>query len=313
MAQSGARWAELGERGALWGMRFVLAAHRILGRRGTDLLLVPIVGWFWLTGGARRRISLDYLRRVRALAGQPPPRWWHGLAHWLGFARKALDGVLAAERRDGAGPVRVEDPDGLAALAAVGRGGMILVAHVGNPDVARAALAGQFGSGLTVLMHTRHAANYNRMLDRLHGSPLSRTLEVTELGPAVAMDLQQRVERGEWLAMAADRAPVDPNGRTVPARFLGGTAPLPAGPWILAAALECPVFLLSCLREGAGYTVRLERFAERVVLPRQERTTALADYAGRYARRLERDVLRCPMQWYNFYEYWPAPRTLPPA
>jgi predicted LPLAT superfamily acyltransferase len=181
---------------------------------------------------------------------------------------------------------------------------MILVAHLGNADLARAALAGRFSAGMTVLMHTRHAAKYNRMLDRLHGSPLSRTLEVTALGPGTGIDLQQRIERGEWLAMAADRTPVGDGERQVQVPFLGAPAAFPTGPWILAALLGCPVFLLFCLRQGEGHVITIERFAERVTLPRHDRGEALALWAGRYAARLEVMALQAPEQWYNFYDFW---------
>ncbi len=304
-AQAGGRWAELGERGALWGMHCVNLAWRLLGRRACAMLLAPIVTWFWLTDPSRRRASLDWLRRAHAFAGLPPPRWWHGLQHWLGFAQKAMDSVAVLRSPNAVGPMLIEDPDDLHGLAASGQGGMILVSHLGNADMARAALSGRFSAAMTVLMHTRNAANYNRMLDKLHGDPNSRTLEVTQLDPATAIDLQQRLARGEWLAMAADRTPVSREGRQVRVPFLGAPAAFPVGPWVIAALLRCPVFVMFCLRrpEG-GYHIRFERFAEVVTLPRSGRETAIADYAARYACILQAEATRAPMQWYNFYDFW---------
>ncbi len=298
-------WSALAERGALWGMRFVLLSRRVLGRRGCVAVLLPVVAWFWLTERARRQASMDYLRRVRAAAGLPPPRWWHGLAHYLDFGAKALDSVVAAQAPGAVGALRVRDPDALGTLAAAGRGGMVVVSHLGNADISRAALGGRFPHGMTVLMHTRHAAQYNAMLDRLHGDPLSRTLQVTEMGPDTAIDLQQRVERGEWLAMAADRTPVGGGGRVARVPFLGAPAAFPLGPWVLAGLLGCPVYLLFCLRDAdGGHTVHLERFVDRVDLPRGGRDAVLAGLAARYAARLQHFTLLAPRQWYNFYRFW---------
>ena len=298
-------WSALTERGALWGMRFVLLARRVLGRRGCIAVLLPVVSWFWLTERVRRRASMDYLCRVRDFAAQPPPRWWHGIAHYLEFAGKALDSVVATRAKAPGGPLRVQDPDGMAALAAAGRGGMVVVSHLGNADISRAALDQQFPRGMTVLMHTTHAAQYNAMLDRLHGNPRSRTLQVTELGPETAINLQQRVERGEWLAMAADRTPVGGGGRVAQVPFLGAPAAFPLGPWVLAGLLGCPVFLLFCLRDhDGGYSVYLELFASKVDLPRAARDAGLADLAARYAERLQHYTMQAPNQWYNFYDFW---------
>ncbi len=298
-------WSALAERGAVWGMRLLLLSRRLLGRQGCKTMLVPVVTWFWLTERARRDASADYLRRVRRVTGLPPPRWWHGVAHYLDFAAKALDSVVAAQDPAAVGPLRVNDPDGMAAQAAAGCGGMVMVSHLGNADLSRVAMGGRLPHGMTVLMHTRHAAQYNAMLDRLHGDPLSRTLQVTDMGPGTAIDLQQRVEQGEWLAMAADRTPVGGGGRVARVPFLGTPAAFPLGPWILAGLLDCPIYLLFCLRDAdGGHTVHLEKFAERIELPRGARDAALAELAERYAKRLQHFTLQAPRQWYNFYRFW---------
>jgi predicted LPLAT superfamily acyltransferase len=88
------------------------------------------------------------------------------------------------------------------------------------------------------------------------------------------------------------------------ADFLGHPAPFPQGPFVLAHLLECPVYLFFCLKEGERYRVHLEHFAERVILPRRERQSALAGYAQRYARRLEAYCQRAPLQWFNFFDFW---------
>lgn len=72
----------------------------------------------------------------------------------------------------------------------------------------------------------------------------------------------------------------------------------------MALLLDCPVYLFFCQRVGNRYELRVERLAERIVLPRGRRTEALADYAAAYAARLEKHVLQDPFQWYNFYDFW---------
>jgi len=88
------------------------------------------------------------------------------------------------------------------------------------------------------------------------------------------------------------------------APFLGAPAPFPQGPYLLAHLLDCPVYLMFCLREGGKYRLHFEPFAERIALPRRGREAALAALAARYARRLEAYCLTAPEQWYNFYDFW---------
>jgi predicted LPLAT superfamily acyltransferase len=72
----------------------------------------------------------------------------------------------------------------------------------------------------------------------------------------------------------------------------------------LAALLGCPVYLLFCLREGEVYRLYVERFGDRIVLPREDRDAALRCQIGRYAGRLEHYVMKTPFQWYNFFDFW---------
>ena len=133
------------------------------------------------------------------------------------------------------------------------------------------------------------------------------------MGADTAIALEQRVENGDWLFIAGDRTPVGGGRRTSAAPFLGTPAEFSQGPYLLAALLDCPVYLFFCRREGERYGLRVERLADRIVLPRGRRGEELAAYAATYAARLEKHVLEDPFQWYNFYDFWrPSGSTVPP-
>src|SRR6202035_3550777 len=129
-------------------------------------------------------------------------------------------------------------------------------------------------------------------------------LQVTEIGPDAGILLQQRIARGEWVAIAGDRTPVGGGGRISRVPFLGAQAAFSNGPYILAHLLGCPVYLLFCLREKDIYRLHFEAFAARIALPRTGRDAALTGYAERYAARLAYFAERAPFQWYNFFDFW---------
>lgn len=293
-------WAVLGERGAYWGLRFCAAAYRLAGPRLCRLIMAPIVLYFLLTGTEQRRASRDFL--TRALGR--PPTFFEIYRHFASFAGRAVDTFgawIGAIRPDS---VTVETPEALARAAVDRRGALFVVAHIGNVDLSRAVLDPVTRSRITVLVHTRNAANYNRMLREFRPEAATNMIQVTEIGPETAIELKERVERGEWVVIAGDRTPILSQGRTSIVPFFGRPAPFSNGPWILGALLDCPVYLLSCLRDGAKHRLSLEPFAERIVLPRQDRAAALAEYAARYATWLERMARRDPYQWFNFYDFW---------
>jgi len=146
------------------------------------------------------------------------------------------------------------------------------------------------------------------MLGRLNPESQLNLMQVTEMSPATAMLLSERVARGEFVVIAGDRIPVSHNPRVAVADFIGAPAAFPVGPYVLASVLQCPVFLLFSIRHGAKSEVHFERFRDEVRIPRQGRDTALNTLAADYARRLEHYTLRAPLQWFNYYDFWHLPQ-----
>ncbi|RDJ25229.1 glycosyltransferase family 2 protein [Bosea caraganae] len=302
-------WAGMAERGTYWGMQSLLAVYRLCGRRACLLAMKPVVFYFFLVGAEQRRASLDFLARIRALKGEPAPNWRDGFRHQFDFATKALDTFIGWARPKQIGPVEIVGGDAALAHITEGRGALLIVSHLGNAEIARAALAAHVGRPVHVLMHTVQARRYNAILRSILPGVGSNVIEVTEIGVDTAIALSERIDRGEWLVIAGDRIPVMSQSRVSEAMFLGEAAPFSQGPYILAALLNCPVLTLFCLREGKGHRAYFEGFADAVVLPRKARAEALAAYAALYAQRLEHHCLQQPLQWYNFYDFWAAPAS----
>lgn len=297
-------WPKLAERGFYFGLRFCAAAYRLLGRRGCLAVLAPVVLYFYLTGRAQRRASSDFLRRAfRARGETREPGFRDGYRHFLSFAARSLDTFIGWVGGLPADALVHEKAEALREAEGSPRGALFIVAHVGNVDVSRALLDAPTRARLNILVHTRHAENYNRLLREFNPAAAVNCFQVTELGPETAVLLKERVERGDWVVIAGDRTPIG-SDRTSLVPFLGEAAPFTQGPYILAHLLDCPVYTLFSLRRNGRYHVSIERFAERIVLPRQGRDAALAEYAAAFARRLESTAVQEPFQWYNFFDFW---------
>jgi predicted LPLAT superfamily acyltransferase len=298
-------WSDLRERGTILGMRVVLVARWLLGRRLCHALLYLIVGYFYLTDPKRRFYTRQYLARIRRLRGESEPGWRDGLRLHVSFAEKMLDTVMAWQDPRRAGAFTTIGAELIEQRRDAGAGGLLIVSHLGNAELCRPALTERFGREISILVHTKHALQYNELVARACRSAPARMIQVTETSPATAIDLQERIERGEWIAIAGDRTPVTGDGmRTAAVPFLGELARFPQGPYLLAAVIGCPVYLLFCLRDGIGHRVIFEPFADRIVLPRRDKAAALTALAARYAARLEHHCLQAPEQWYNFFDFW---------
>jgi predicted LPLAT superfamily acyltransferase len=304
-------WASTRERGTLFMMRLMVLGLKLFSRPVT----VPIVHlatlYFFVSGRRTRGASRDYLRRA---AQAFPERCIltstrGAYRHYLAFAQAMVDKLDAWAGRLDYASVAIEDLPGLVAAARGPRGALVIGSHLGNLEVCRALVHANRHVRLNVLIHNRHAPYFSRVL-RLAGGSEMELLQVTELDATAALGLKERVDRGEWVVIAGDRVPVH-GGRIADVEFLGGAAPLPVGPYVLAALLECPVHLLFCLRRGRRYHVYFEPFAPRVAWERSDRDRVLHELAQRFARRLEHYVQLEPLQWFNFYPFWRETGAVP--
>ena len=298
-------WADLGETTFVGGTWFLYAVYRLLGRLPFRLCLYPVVFCWWLGSGAARRASLEYLRRLQAAENLFPrrPGMRESLRHFLLFAETLLDKMLAIGGRYPYERISMSGHEPMLAMSEAGQGGIIATAHMGCLELMQMSARWREGLRVTILVHTAHAQQFNRILARLNPVATVRLLQVTDFSPAMAMTLADRVADGEFIAIAADRVPVT-GDRTCRASFLGADADFPAGPWLIASLLRCPVWALSCLHAGDGYAARIDRLFERVELPRADRQGALDACAARFAGWLTACLRQSPYDWFNFYDFW---------
>lgn len=311
--RSGTHWAALGEHTFVGGIWLLYAVHRLFGRAAFRVLSAPVVLLHWCTRPALRAASLDYLRRLHA--ARPglfarAPGWREGLRHVACFAETMLDKLLAMAGRYPAARISERGVADVDVDLRAGRGGIFVTAHMGCLELCRAFARDKSILELTVLVHTKHAESFNRLLQRLDPQARVRLMEVSEFGPATAVQLQAIVAEGGWVAIAGDRVPIH-SAQVAEVQFLGHTAPLPVGPYVLASLLRCPLVLVSCLHKGAGYEIRFERLAERVELPRGQRAQALQRYAQSYADAIAAGLAESPYDWFNFYAFWERPDAPP--
>jgi predicted LPLAT superfamily acyltransferase len=305
-----AHWASIGETTFGAGLWLLYQVHRWLGRWPYRICVAPVIAWYWATQPRARAASREFLGRVATCQGAPAPGRFASLAHLQSFADTLLDKLLAMSGRYRFERVRFEGHEPVLQMIAQGRGGLLVTAHVGCLELCQAGADRRANFKLTVLVHTRHAERFNQLLKRLNPHGGVELIQVTEITPATAALLAERVARGEFVAMAGDRVPVVPTpGSTTMVPFLGHAAPFPVGPYVLAMLLQCPLYFMACVREGDGHSVRFTRLAERVELPRARRAAALAEHAAAFAAALEATVLGAPREWFNFFPFWDQPVT----
>ncbi len=302
-------WADVEEVGAFWGLNFLAIVYKIAGRHICRLFMLPVLLCFYLATSEGRIAIHEFRKKVALQKKTNPPGFWTGFANYLQFGTAAMD-KLAAWRGD-ITREKITIEGGLQSLFELDpeeNGAVLFVSHLGNMELMRAFTSLNNKRSVTVLVHTKHAQRFNKLMTRFNPTSQLRLIEVTEITPDVAAYLKTSVDEGGWVVIAADRPPVLGRENIIWASFLGEKAPFALGPYVLAHILEKPVYMVACLREGARFTVTWQKLTDRMTLTRRDRQASAEQWASEYATWLEGLAIRYTDQWFNFFRFWCQPK-----
>ncbi|MDR0966341.1 MAG: hypothetical protein LBM75_07565 [Myxococcales bacterium] len=295
-----AAWLSVGERGGVLGIRFVVFLCTAFGRPLARAFIAFLAAWYFLFDGHARRSSRAFLERVH---DRLVTRWMV-YRHILTFARVTLDRLFFAAGKTSPFRVEFHGEEFLEALRTEHRGALLILAHVGSFEAAR-ALASERQFAIHILGNFHNARLLNEALARMN--PAQSDTHLIDIGAPGSIEFvfkaEQRIAEGELVATMGDR--VGPDGKHLSVDFLGARAPFPTGPYLLAAALGCPVYLAFGLySEPNRYDLYCEPFAEKISLDRRDREGSVRPYVEKYSERLEHYARQAPFDWFNFYDFW---------
>ncbi len=310
-------WSKINERKGAWGIKLLLNCYRLFGKNILKVLLYPVTFFFWLTGYQQRKASYQYLTQLKHYAQLNQvalPEKLTTFRHFLHFAESIFDklavwmGDIHLEQISNPNmPVYQE-------LVNKKQGIVLLCSHLGNVEICRALGQMKTAAIINAIVFTEHAQKFNQILNDINPQSNINLIEVTSISPETIIFLKEKIDQGEWVAIVGDRTPAnrysrEERQRVIWSDFLGKKAPFPQGPFILASALKCPVFLLFALKPAHQYTFHFKIFTPELTLPRQQRMMHLQTYINQYAKELENYCLKAPLDWFNFYDFWQQSNT----
>jgi predicted LPLAT superfamily acyltransferase len=299
MSEAGTQWT-------LDAMRWIL---RHLGRRTTLVIASLASAFFVLRRGEARRASRRYLARVaatpegRSALGVERPGLRAVLRHFHEFSLVVYDRMVAWTGALDAMQFDHDGSDQIFGLARRGEGALLLGAHIGSLDM-MGFITRRYGIKVNVVAFHRNAERINAFFESL-GAKNVRMIPLDPGSVRAAFEVRSCIERGEFVAMMADRAMSGPAARCATESFLGRDARFPLGPFRLAGVLGCPVYLAYCLRTGdASYRTVMRPLAPAERVRRPEREAWARALLARYVARIEDTCRRHPYQWFNFFDFW---------
>ena len=298
-------WAKQAER----GNAFFLELTRLIVKYSPLWLIKPIsvivVSYFYLTSAKARRNIRAYQTRLRRY--YPTLNLPHAsvFRQFLRFGEMVCDNFAVWQHKIHYDDLTIDDKDNLFAdMDRGGRGQILVCSHFGNIEICRALLDNgpHQAFKLNVLVHSRNAEAFNQALTAAGANTLS-LMQVEDLDAQKMLTLSQRLEQGEWIAIAVDRVPLR-GDKTALVNFLGDVAEFPQGAWLLASILKAPINTLFCLKEHGRYRMKLRRFVPCIEGRGAQREQAIRTVMQQYADILAQECAENPLLWFNFYNFW---------
>ena len=297
-------WSRQKEKGTYIGLKFLFLIYRIFGKKIFSIFLHPVVLFFYVFSPDKRRASRKYLQKVNQVNKvETQVRWYHCYAHFVAFGYCMLEKLVSWVAEDlpiaaFRGVELYQD------LELKKQGAVFIGSHLGNLEYCRALSRKATNKTINAVVFLEHAENFNRILKEVNPDFDINLVHVSSFGIDTAINFREKISNGEILVIVGDRTSPFAGERNVEADFLGEMANFPQGPFILASLMDCPVYLLFCIKQQEGYNIYLEPFREKASLPRKGRQDALKQLVQDYANRLEYFCLKAPFQWFNFFDFW---------
>lgn len=277
-------------------MRLMLFLCRHTSQAVLRPLLYPIVAYFFLTSADSRAASLRFYEKVNGKSG-----WRDYFRQLLCFAETLLDRIYILSGNSDNYRINATGREILIEERERGRGMILLGSHLGSFEACQVMVRERAGLDVHMVAYFAGSQKIRSILDELNPGLSRRIIDPT--APDAIFRMREVVEAGGVLAILADRVGIGEKKAMV--RFFGEEAEFPAGPFLIAHLLGCPVYSFFGLLSGhCQYDTYVERVAERIELPRKKRQQVLEEYVQGYVGRLEYFCRRHPYNWFNFYDYW---------
>ncbi len=188
-------------------------------------------------------------------------------------------------------------------LSAIGKGGILVSAHIGNWEVAGQGL-NRLGTAFNILMYANEKEDVKQYMDGVMKEKKINIIAIDEETKSHIIELHKAFSNNELVVMHGDR--YREGAKTLTADFFGKPAKFPAGPFIMAAKFGVPLCIVFAVKtDKHTYQFSIE---EPIKVDRVRGEAQLEkvcnDLLQKYIVEVEKMARAYPHQWFNYYDFW---------
>ncbi len=188
-------------------------------------------------------------------------------------------------------------------LTEIGKGGILVSAHIGNWEVAGQGL-NRLGTAFNVLMYSNEKEEVKEYMDGKLKEKKINIIAINEETKSHIIELHKAFTNNELVVMHGDRYRA--GAKTLTADFFGRPAKFPAGPFVMAAKFGVPLCIVFAVKtDNHTYQFSTEEPIQvNKVRGENELERVCHELLQKYITEVEKMVKAYPHQWFNYYDFW---------
>ncbi len=307
-------WNEKQELGSPLGIKIVFGLYRLLGRKICLFFVRVICLYYFLTQRKVCKNLNEYLHNLKN-SGHYKKKisYWDSYHIIYNFAVSILDrGLSWMLPQEVQMNTTSKTKEILKNIIKDNKGAIFIGAHMGVLDISRSR-------GFSVNIPPINVFYYGVKNDRFVQFVKENTpkgsfnyIETKDFDMNSVFELQEKMDKGEWLFCAGDRILSHDKKSVIKVPFLGKEAYFPTGPFLMSKLFDCPIYTIINIRPAKpsldnpqqDYEIHVEPLIKKVDFSRMNREEKLREYAQQYSLWLEEKCTQNPHYWFNFHSFW---------
>ena len=274
--------------------------YNLFGKKAVNFIAFFVTFFAFIFAKDVRGYSKKYLTVINPLTGIKP-NLINQFKHFLSYTHVLTDKIEIYPNKFDKNKIIFESEDDKEELYSdldKGKGVFFLCAHVGNTDVMRTLFINNTRHPdlkVNVFLSQNQCKIFNGFVKKIAKEIPLTPYPVEEIGVDTAIRLKYSLEDGSIAFIAADRVPENTDTATFEAEIFGHKADFPVGSFKLAQLMEVPIYFIIALKDkNDTYKIYLQHYEY----------TTIRDLQTAYIKFVENVVLKSPLQFYHFYDFF---------
>lgn len=203
----------------------------------------------------------------------------------------------------------LDGKDLLEKTARKGQGALLLGAHMGNWEIA-SSLLNDFGVKVNIVLYNANDAKIKQTLDKVQAHENINIITIDD-DFSHLIKIKEAFARNEFVVMHGDRFIAESTTVTVP--FMGQEAKFPVGPMYLALSNQVPLLFVFTLKQSRKHYQFYAKGGNvyHCANGRKQKRIIMNDMVLDYVEHLQKMLIKYPLQWFNYYDFWEEEKENP--